>query len=221
MGGQIGSNEGDYLMAKREVSFWSNIGAEFTTRAFVLIPVAIGLNVVGGTFTRVLRLPLFLDVIGTILLAIIAGPWVAVVAGATTNLILGITTSPSTAFFAIVQVAIALVTGWMAIRGWFRDVSDLRDYARLFLAGVILALTSTLTATPVQVIILGGFSGAGQDAAVGALLATGSSILEAVFATQFTIDILDKLISITVAYLVARQIPERYLPSFGQWALYK
>lgn len=203
------------------MTFWDGITAEFTTRAFVLIPVAIGLNVVGGTFTRVLRLPLFLDVIGTILLAIIAGPWVALVAGVATNLILGITTSPSTAFFAIVQAAIALVAGWMAIRGWFREVSNGMDYARLFLAGVILALVSTFTATPVQVIILGGFSGAGQDAAVGALMATGSSILEAVFATQFSIDIVDKLISIAVAYLVARQIPERYLPSFGQRSLYE
>lgn len=198
-----------------DYSFWKNIGAEFTTRAFVLIPVAIGLNVIGGTFTRVLRLPLFLDVIGTMLLAIIAGPWVAVVAGVATNLILGITTSPSTAVFAIVQFFIALVTGWMVIRGWF-NINDTRSVARLGLAGVILALTSTFTATPVQVIILGGFSGAGQDAAVGALLATGSSIIEAVFATQFTIDIVDKLISIAVAYGVARSIPDRYMPPFGQ-----
>ncbi|MFC7018477.1 MULTISPECIES: ECF transporter S component [Haloarcula] len=206
-------------MAETGVSFWRGVALDFSTRAFVLIPVAIGLNVIGGTFTRVLRLPLFLDVIGTILLAIIAGPWVAVVAGASTNLILGVTTSPSTAFFAVVQIAIALVAGWMATSGWFMDVSDTRDYARLFLAGVILAIVSTLTATPIQVIVLGGFSGAGQDAAVGALMATGSSIVEAVFATQFTIDITDKLISLGVAYGVARQIPERYLPSFGQQVL--
>jgi energy-coupling factor transport system substrate-specific component len=128
---------------------------------------------------------------------------------------MGPSTSPSTAVFAIVQLFIALVTGWMAIRGWFK-VNDTRDVARLVLAGVILALTSTFTATPVQVIILGGFSGAGQDAAVGALLATGSSIIEAVFATQFTIDIVDKLISIGVAYGVARSIPDRYMPPFGQ-----
>jgi len=200
-------------------SFWKNIGQEFTTRAFVLIPIAIGLNVIGGTLTRVLRIPLFLDVIGTILLAIIAGPWVALVAGVSTNLVLGVTTSPSTAFFAVVQAAIALVVGWMAVSGWFRAVADPKDYARLFVAGVILALVSTFTATPIQVIVLGGFSGAGQDAAVGALLATGSSILEAVFATQFSIDILDKLLSLGIAYLVARQIPERYLPPFGQFTL--
>jgi energy-coupling factor transport system substrate-specific component len=208
-------------MSEAEVSVWKGVAARFTTRAFVLIPVAIGLNVVGGTFTRVLRLPLFLDVIGTTLLAMIAGPWVAVVAGASTNIILGVTTSPSTAFFAVVQVGIALVAGWMAVRGWFSGVEEPIDYARLLLAGIILAIVSTLTATPIQVIVLGGFSGAGQDAAVGALLATGSSILEAVFATQFTIDITDKLISLAVAYLVARQIPERYLPSFGQKTLYE
>jgi energy-coupling factor transport system substrate-specific component len=200
-------------------SFWKDIGMEFTTRAFVLIPVAIGLNVIGGTFTRVLRIPLFLDVIGTMLLAIIAGPWVALVAGVSTNIILGVTTSPSTAFFAVVQAGIALVTGWMAVRGWFRGLDGVRDYAMILVAGVILALVSTFTATPIQVIVLGGFSGAGQDAAVGALLATGSSIIEAVFATQFVIDITDKLLSIVIAYFVAIQIPERYLPPFGQHTL--
>jgi energy-coupling factor transport system substrate-specific component len=207
-------------MAESDVnySFWKDIGMDFTTRAFVLIPVAIGLNVVGGTFTRVLKLPLFLDVIGTVLLAIIAGPWVALVAGVSTNIVLGITTSPSTAFFAVVQAGIALVAGYMATRGWFR-ITDTMGYVRLFVAGVILAIVSTLTATPIQVIVLGGFSGAGQDAAVGALLATGSSIVEAVFATQFTIDIVDKLLAVAIAYSVATQIPERYLPSFGQKAL--
>lgn len=205
-------------MSEMDYRFTRNVAADFTTRAFVLIPVAIGINVVGGTFTRVLRLPLFLDVIGTMLVAIIAGPWVALVAGVATNIVLGVTTSPSTAFFAVVNAAIALVTGYMAIRGWFR-ISDTRGYLRLVLAGIILAIVATLTATPIQVIVLGGFSGAGQDAAVGALLATGSSIVEAVFATQFVIDITDKLISVAVAYFVARQIPERYLPSFGQRAL--
>lgn len=210
---------GEEATADDKYSFWKNIGREFTTRALVLIPVAIGLNVIGGTLTRVLKIPLFLDVIGTILLAIIAGPWVALVAGVSTNLILGITTSPSTAFFAVVQAAIALVVGWMAVRGWFREISDAVDYGRLFIAGVILALVSTFTATPIQVIVLGGFSGAGQDAAVGALMATGSSILEAVFATQFTIDIIDKLLSLGIAYMVARQIPDRYLPPYGQFTL--
>lgn len=207
-------------MAESDVSysFWRNIAMDFTTRAFVLIPVAIGLNVVGGTLTRVLKIPLFLDVIGTVLLAIIAGPWVALVAGVSTNIVLGITTSPSTAFFAVVQAGIALVAGYMATRGWFK-ITDTIGYVRLFVAGVILAIVATLTATPIQVIVLGGFSGAGQDAAVGALLATGSSIVEAVFATQFTIDIFDKLLAVAIAYSVAVQIPERYLPSFGQEAL--
>jgi len=47
--------------------FIRSISEDFTTRAWVLIPIGIGINVVGGYIAQVLRLPIFLDVIGTIL----------------------------------------------------------------------------------------------------------------------------------------------------------
>ena len=45
----------------------------FTTTAWVLIPVAIGINLIGRFFTQTLNLPLFLDTIGTTMAAFLAG----------------------------------------------------------------------------------------------------------------------------------------------------
>jgi energy-coupling factor transport system substrate-specific component len=56
-----------------ERGFFSRIASDFTTRAWVLIPVGVGINFVGGTLVTVLKLPIFLDTIGTILVALLAG----------------------------------------------------------------------------------------------------------------------------------------------------
>src|SRR5205807_9939473 len=50
----------------------------------ILIPAAIGLNFTGHALATELKLPLFLDSIGTVLSALLAGPWVAAGVGLVT-----------------------------------------------------------------------------------------------------------------------------------------
>ena len=60
------------------------IAGQFTTRVIVLIPVAIAINIVlGYTVQTVLKLPIYLDSIGTILVGVLAGP----LAGALTGIL--------------------------------------------------------------------------------------------------------------------------------------
>src|SRR5690606_36632541 len=63
----------------------------FTTLSLTLIPVAVAVNYVGGALARVLGLPLYLDSIGTVLAAMLAGPVVGAAAGAVNNVFLGLT----------------------------------------------------------------------------------------------------------------------------------
>ena len=53
----------------RKLSFWEGIKAQFSTKCLVLIPIAVGINLIGGTLCSALKLPLFLDMIGTIVVA--------------------------------------------------------------------------------------------------------------------------------------------------------
>ncbi len=48
---------------RKQSSFIKRAQSDFTTVAWVLIPVAVGINVIGGTLTNVLRIPLYLDMI--------------------------------------------------------------------------------------------------------------------------------------------------------------
>ena len=84
--------------SQAEQGFFSRIASDFTTRAWVLIPVGVGINFVGGTLVTVLKLPIFLDTIGTILVALLAGPWVAALTGLITNLVLGVSDPTLIAF---------------------------------------------------------------------------------------------------------------------------
>src|SRR5687767_1295171 len=64
------------------------ISGQFTTRVIVMMPVAIAINIVlGYTVQTVLKLPIYLDSIGTILVGVLAGPLAGALTGILTNVI--------------------------------------------------------------------------------------------------------------------------------------
>ena len=63
---------------------------KFTTATIVLIPACIGINYLGKLFASLLKLPLWLDCIGTCIGACLGGPVIGAVCGAANNLIYGL-----------------------------------------------------------------------------------------------------------------------------------
>ena len=62
------------------------VARQFTTRVIVMMPVAIAINIVlGASVQQGLKLPIYLDSIGTILVGVLAGP----IAGALTGVLAG------------------------------------------------------------------------------------------------------------------------------------
>ena len=103
----------------RKLSFWEGIKAQFSTKCLVLIPIAVGINLIGGTLCSALKLPLFLDMIGTIVVACLSGPWVAALTGLLTNLFLALVANPVYLPYAAVSVLCGLVVGYMVMAGLF------------------------------------------------------------------------------------------------------
>lgn len=62
---------------------------DFSTISLVMIPVAIAINIAIGQLVYTLKLPLYLDSIGTIFVGAVAGPWVGALTGLLSNLIGG------------------------------------------------------------------------------------------------------------------------------------
>ncbi len=205
-------------MAGESATLGERVSSQFTTLTWVLIPVAVGINVVGGALTNALRIPLFLDVIGTLLLAILAGPLVAAVGGILTNVVLTVVRSPTMLPFAATSAAIGLVAGYLAMRGWFR-IDRSRDYLKLAGVAIAVAATSILVSWPILVYLFGGITGTAPDLIVAAFLNAGFNTRLAVLGSQLVMEPVDKIASVVIAYVIASSVPERYRPSFGQRAL--
>lgn len=102
------------------------VARQFTTRVIVLMPVAIAINIVlGATVQQALKLPIYLDSIGTILVGVLAGPLAGALTGILSNLIWGyllpapIGTS-TIGPFAITAGVIGLLAGIWGQIGLFR-----------------------------------------------------------------------------------------------------
>src|SRR6476646_7276295 len=101
------------------------ISRQFTTRVIVLMPVAIAINIIlGATVQTVLKLPIYLDSIGTILVGVLAGPLAGALTGILSNLIWqyapgigGGTIGP----FAVTAGVIGLLAGLWGQLGVYRS----------------------------------------------------------------------------------------------------
>ena len=102
---------------------------DFTTAVLTLIPVAIAINIAVGSIAFALRLPIYLDSVGTVLVGALAGPWAGALTGILSNLIWSLLpipggAGPLAAFFAPVAGVIGLLAGFWAGRGVFQIRSD-------------------------------------------------------------------------------------------------
>jgi len=104
-----------------------NIKKEFSTRTLVLIPIAIAINIAIGQLVIVLKLPIYLDSIGTVLVGALVGPWAGAATGGLASLLWGVIPPPLQYAYAIpffyVAMVIGLMAGYFGKRGVFEKES--------------------------------------------------------------------------------------------------
>lgn len=190
------------------MSFTDRLKADFTPITLTLIPVAIVLNIVVGQITSALGLPVFLDSIGTMLVALLAGPWVAGLTGLLTNLIWGLISAPTAAAFAPVAMVIGIVAGLLAQAGMFRR------WWQAIISGAIIAIALSFVAVPIRVYLFGGVTGSGADFVTAYLLAVGRSLFGSVIITVITSNLLDKIVTAVLAWLIVQALAKRFVARF-------
>ncbi|MGZ4159436.1 MAG: CD3073 family putative ECF transporter S component [Neobacillus sp.] len=173
-----------------------------TSKTMILTYSAMGiaLNVILGTVVSSLKIPLlFLDTIGTVLISVLFGPWWGVLTGGLTNVVLGATTGASAIFFGIVNIAIALVAGYMAKK------FDFTKWYIALITGIILSIVAPLIGTPIAVAVYGGLNGSGMDLVVLWLRSSGESVFASTFISRITGNFVDKIITcFLVMFMIAR-----------------
>ena len=92
--------------------------------ALALIPLAIAINIAGGQLAKTLRLPIYLDSIGTVLTGALLGPWIGLITGILSNGIWTLSGLDQFAWsFAIVAGVIGLMAGFAGRLGVFQRPS--------------------------------------------------------------------------------------------------
>ena len=182
------------------------------TLAIVLIPVCIAIDWVGHALASTLKLPLFLDSIGTVLGGLLAGPWVGGIAGLITNFISSGTVDPIAAPYSIISLGIGIAAGIGGYYGWHKTWPG-----RIALY-VLIVLVASIGSTPLNIGLYQGQSGVPTgDAIYAAMVKGGWPSWLAAYIDEASGDIPDKLITVVVAILIYFGLPNRYRALFSMW----
>jgi len=183
------------------------------TLAIVLIPVCIAIDWAGHALASTLKLPLFLDSIGTVLGGLLAGPWVGGLAGLITNFISSGTVDPIAAPYSIISLAIGIAAGIGGYYGWHKTWPG-----RITLY-ILIVLVASIGSTPLNVNLYGGQSGVafGDTVVYAPLVKAGWPTWLAAYLDELSGDLPDKLITVVVAVLIYFGLPNRYRALFSVW----
>jgi energy-coupling factor transport system substrate-specific component len=181
-----------------------------SSTALALIPIAIAINVALGQLVQsVLKLPIYLDSIGTVLVGVLLGPLAGAITGLLANIIWGLTLAPSALPFAAVAAVIGLIAGYAGQYG------AAQSWWKMALFGVLTGIVAAAISAPIATYVFGGVTGAGTDVLVAMFQNLGASVLGASFAQGAVSDPLDKTITYLVVWAIISALPRRLLARFG------
>ena len=182
---------------------------QFTSQSLVLMAVAIAINIsVGYLVGSVLKIPIYMDSIGTVLVGALVGPWAGAVTGMLANIIWGLTIGPTSniAFFYVAGV-IGLMAGFFGARGWFSSKGSPKTLGLSALAGVLTGIVAAILSAPMAYFVFGGTTGGGTDLLVVAFREMTNNVFTAVLGQGIVSDPLDKTITFIIVWAILLAVP--------------
>ncbi|MGL5694778.1 MAG: ECF transporter S component [Peptostreptococcaceae bacterium] len=174
---------------------------KMSVKNITLIGLGMALNVVGAFVAYTLKLPIYLDSIGTILVASLLGPKYAVMTGVCGSLISGMTFDIYSIYFAPVQISTGYVSGIMFEKGMLKGTKT--PFGTL-----IFTLPTSIISAMITAIVFGGVTSAGSSYIVQALeVFSVGSLFWNVLWTQILTDYADKLLGVVVVNLSVNAMP--------------
>ncbi len=173
----------------------------------VFCAAGVGLNMACSAIVSVIGLPLYLDTVGTVIVAVSGGYLPGVIVGFVTNIIKSIV-DPSSLYYGVLNILIAVVASFLASRGWFKKIGGM--------VGSIFVFT-----------LIGGGLGAfipwfmeglsfDSESLSGLLYNTGHFSQEvAHLLSSLIMDLPDKAVTVFLAVLIMRLIPGSWKPFFS------
>lgn len=178
---------------------------KFDVATIVLIPACIGINYIGKLFASFLKLPLWLDSIGTCIGGCLGGPIIGGLCGAANNIIYGLTTGDNiTLIYALTSLGIGIAVGIMARLGY------MKSFGKALLTSVVAGLVAVVISTPLNVIFWGGTTGnVWGDALFAATQAANMPVFLGSFLDEVVVDVPDKIITIVIVFFILKGLPAK------------
>lgn len=157
-------------------------------RLISFISIAIAINLVGANLALFLRLPIYLDTIGTLLIAVILGPWYAASTAFLSALINWMTTDIFSLYYSPVAIVVAIITGILIKRNC--------KPSSLLWKSLIISLPGTIIASVITVILFKGITSSGSSIIAQFLHGIGLDMTSSLILVQVGTDYMDRLISL-------------------------
>ena len=169
-----------------------------------LIPIGIAINVVGGQLAILLKLPLFLDSIGTFVVGALCGGIPGALVGLGCGLINAISL-PTLLPYTIIVVLFGILASFLAKKNMFSS------FWKAIINGIVIAIIGTGIAVPITATIYGGFVGTGASVIVTTLMAAGWDVIPATFVSELSSELMDKLVCLIIIFFVLKSMPARFV----------
>lgn len=186
---------------------------DFPLIALLLIPVGVSLNVVGYQLSSILKLPVFIDMIGTIMVSMIAGPWIGALTGLLGNVVSGML-NPIAIAYGVVSMGVGFISGYLSKGKFYTNLVG------VVIGCAILSVVSAAMAAVVTVFLFGGVTGAGTDLITATFLAAGKELWNSVMSTNLISGTINTIINFAISWVIVRRIPDRFLVKLNYGAPY-
>ena len=162
---------------------------KFSIYKICIIAFAICLNIVGGQIALILRLPIYLDSMGTIFIASLLGPVYGMIPSTLSGLIFGFTMDIYSLYYAPVGIILGFIAGFVCKK---------RKNTLPWMLGASLLITipGTIVSSIITASLFGGITSSGSSALVQILAKTSIGLTASCFIVQFCTDYLDRLLSL-------------------------
>lgn len=177
-------------------------------RLLALIPTAVALNLAIGLVVAELGLPFYLDTVGTILAAALAGPAAGVITGLISQLVISLVGGYMWLAFAPIQVLIALLAAVVAWRGGFGSPAAAVGW------GALVGLIAGAASSVISYLAFRGVTASGVTAVTTVLRGLGFTLPQSVALSSVGTDLFDKALAFFLVSLVLGALPDRLLGRF-------
>ncbi|GAA1174061.1 hypothetical protein CGLAUT_04920 [Corynebacterium glaucum] len=178
-------------------------------RTLGLIPIAMIINSLIGQIVGSIGLPLYLDTIGTVIVAALAGPVAGMTTGALNNVVWGLLT-PAALPFAAGAALVGYLSGL-----FIHKFHAFKNIGTVIFYGLILGLIGGAVAAPVAAFVYGGTAGVGTGALVSLFREMGQSLIASVTTQAFISDPIDKVIVMLIGYFTVKALPKKTVDAFA------